>query len=103
MWTESETDKLTQQPSAANSTSIGEPKKKPKPLPDVILGYITAFMWVCASVVCLYYTNFFYQLFHSPKIYEPFFTISMVSYTVIIVLTLYISFVLPHFYKVENV
>lgn len=53
--------------------------------------------------MCLYYTNFFYQLFHSPKIFEPFFTISMVCYTVIIVLTLYISFVLPHLYKVESV
>lgn len=60
-------------------------------------------IWVSLAAGCLYYTNFFHHLFHNPKILEPYFTISIACYSVIIVLTLFISFVLPHVYKIENV
>jgi hypothetical protein len=100
MWGEEETDKLRGYSTQNKPAGL---ERREQPLPDKILAYLLSLMWVGLAAGCLYYSNFFYQLFHNPKILEPFFTVSMACYSVVIILTVFISFVLPLVYKIENV
>lgn len=70
---------------------------------DKIIMYIRNGFWVCLSVFVIYYSNFFHNLFLNPKINETFFEISMTGYTMIVMLIIYTTFILPIFYGVKSI
>ena len=65
--------------------------------------YIKNGFWVCLSVFVIYYSNFFHHLFLNPNINETFFQISMAGYTMIVMLIIYTTFVLPIFYGINSI
>lgn len=72
-------------------------------LGDKILYYFKSAFWVGLAVMAVYYSNFFHNLFKNPKINEIFFQISMAGYTMIVMLILYSSIVLPYIYKIKSI
>lgn len=85
----------------------GERKEKKgmssEQLGDKILMYFKCAFWVGLAVMTIYYSNFFHHLFKNPKINEVFFQISMAGYTIIVMLILYSSIILPYIYKVKSI
>lgn len=65
--------------------------------------YVRNAIWIGIVVAVIYYSNFFHHLFTNPKINPLFFEISMAGYTMIILLILYTTFILPRFYGVEDI
>lgn len=65
--------------------------------------YVQSAAWLAIGVLAVYYSNFFHHLFHNPKINEVFFQISMAGYTMIVMLIIYSSFVLPYWFKVKSI
>ena len=72
-------------------------------LPDKILMYIGATFWIFAAVATIYYTNFFQHFFFSPKLYEPFHSICIGCYAIVICILIFSCFVLPYAYGIANV
>ncbi len=72
-------------------------------LGDKILNYFKSAFWVAVGIGALYYSNFFHHLFTNPKINPLFFEICIAAYTIIILLILFITFILPVFFKVNDV
>ena len=70
-------------------------------LGDKILAYVKSAFWVGLGVVAIYYSNFFHHLFTNPKIHPLFFEICIAAYTMIILLILYITFILPVFFGIK--
>ena len=65
--------------------------------------YVKSAFWVGLSIIVIYYSNFFHNLFLNPKINEVFFQISMAGYTMIVMLILYTAFVLPIFFGIDSI
>ncbi len=72
-------------------------------LGDKILSYLKSAFWVALGIGALFYSNFFHHLFRNPKISPMFFEICIAAYTIIILLILYITFILPVFFDVKDV
>lgn len=75
--------------------SEGKKNMTKEDIGDRILMYIRNGFWVAMAAVVIYYSNFFHHLFSNPKINEIFFEISMTGYTIIVMLIIYTTFVLP--------
>lgn len=65
--------------------------------------YVQSAIWLGVAVLAVYYSNFFHHLFRNPKINEVFFQISMTGYTMIVMLIIYSSFVLPYWFKIKSI
>ena len=65
--------------------------------------YFKSLFWVGLAVLTIYYSNFFHHLFKNPKINEVFFQISMAGYTMIIMLILYSSIILPYCFGIKSI
>lgn len=65
--------------------------------------YFKSLMWVGVAVATIYYSNFFHHLFKNPNINEVFFQISMAGYTMIVMLILYTSIILPYCYGIKSI
>lgn len=72
-------------------------------LGDKILAYIKSAIFVGIAIAVIYYSNFFHHLFTNPKVNPLFFEICVAAYTIIILLILYISFILPVFFGVKDI
>lgn len=70
---------------------------------ETILLYATNFFWVAVAVAVIYYSNFFHNLFHNPKINELFFQVSITGYTIMVMFIIYTTFVLPNCMGVNSV
>ena len=65
--------------------------------------YIKNTIWLAIGIATIYYSNFFHHLFRNPKVNPLYFEISMAAYTIIALLILYTTFVLPIFFKIQNI
>jgi hypothetical protein len=65
--------------------------------------YLKSTIWIGVAIAVIYYSNFFHHLFRNPKVNPLFFEISMAGYTIIILLILYTTFILPVFYGVNDI
>ena len=72
-------------------------------LGEKILMYLKSAMWVGIAVATIYYSNFFHHLFKNPNINEVFFQISMAGYTMIVMLILYTSIILPYCFGIKSI
>jgi len=65
--------------------------------------YLKNAFWVIVGALVVYYSNFFHHLFRNSNINPLFFEISMCGYTMIVLLIIYTSFILPLVYKINSV
>lgn len=72
-------------------------------LGDKILSYVKSAIFVAIAVAVIYYSNFFHHLFNNPKVNHLFFQICAAAYTIIVLLIIYITFVLPVFFGVKDI
>lgn len=72
-------------------------------LGDKILSYVKSAIFVTIAIAVIYYSNFFHHLFRNPKVNPLFFEICVAGYTIIILLILYITFILPVCFGVKDI
>lgn len=60
------------------------------------------YVWVTTALSSIYISNFFYNIFNNPKIREPFFSISMTSFSFLAVYAIFVSYALPMVFKIKN-
>jgi hypothetical protein len=62
---------------------------------------IHSIFWVLASVLTIYYSNFFYNIWENEKMNSLFFALSLISFGIFSSLTIYASFLVPSFDDIE--
>jgi hypothetical protein len=69
---------------------------------DMEVNSVTSIIWIGMAMCSIYFSNFFYNIFNNPDIKEPFFSLSMGSFSFLIVYAIYVSYYLPMVCKVRN-
>lgn len=64
--------------------------------------YLTATFWFSLGIATMFYTNFFYHFFFSPKVYQPFHTICIAAYVIVVLFLIFACFILPYGYGIDN-